>query len=127
MIFSRYFKFIIFLLLFVFTTPIFTAETIDEKVKQLTLELRCMTCQNQSIYDSEADFSKEIKELVRSKFNEGKTDKEIKKFLADRYGEYILFKPMFDYKNLFLWGFPFILLTIGLIFIVLRSRKNSFF
>ena len=127
MIFSRYFKFIIFLLLFVFTTPIFTAETIDEKVKQLTLELRCMTCQNQSIYDSEADFSKEIKELVRSKINEGKTDKEIKKFLADRYGEYILFKPMFDYKNLFLWGFPFILLTIGLIFIVLRSRKNSFF
>ncbi len=127
MIFSRYFKFIIFLFLFVFTTPIFTAETVDEKVKQLTLELRCMTCQNQSIYDSEADFSKEIKELVRSKFNEGKTDKEIKKFLADRYGEYILFKPMFDYKNLFLWGFPFILLTIGLIFIVLRSRKNSFF
>ena len=127
MIFSRYFKFIIFLFLFVFTTPIFTAETVDEKVKQLTLELRCMTCQNQSIYDSEADFSKEIKELVRSKINEGKTDKEIKKFLADRYGEYILFKPMFDYKNLFLWGFPFILLTIGLIFIVLRSRKNSFF
>ena len=124
MIFSRYFKFIIFLFLFVFTTPIFTAETIDEKVKQLTLELRCMTCQNQSIYDSEADFSKEIKELVRSKINEGKTDKEIKKFLADRYGEYILFKPMFDYKNLFLWGFPFILLVFSLFFLIFKIRKR---
>ena len=99
-------------------------EIINEKVKNLTLELRCMTCQNQSIYDSDAEFSNDIKQIVRSKFIEGKSEKEIKEFLVLRYGEYILFKPLFNYKNLFLWGFPFTLLVIGLIFIVLMARKK---
>ena len=99
-------------------------EIINKKVKNLTLELRCMTCQNQSIYDSDAEFSNDIKQIVRSKFIEGKSEKEIKEFLVLRYGEYILFKPLFNYKNLFLWGFPFTLLVIGLIFIVLMARKK---
>ena len=51
---------------------------IDEKVKKLTLELRCMTCQNQSIYDSDAEFSENIKKIVKTKFTEGKSEKEIK-------------------------------------------------
>tara|TARA_B100000676_G_C17560562_1_gene572038 strand:- start:239 stop:625 length:387 start_codon:yes stop_codon:yes gene_type:complete len=99
-------------------------EIINKKVKNLTLELRCMTCQNQSIYDSDAEFSNDIKKIVRSQFIEGKSEKEIKEFLVLRYGEYILFKPLFNYKNLFLWGFPFTLLLIGLIFIVLMARKK---
>ena len=52
-------------------------ENIEDKVKKLTLELRCMTCQNQSVYDSEADFSNDIKKVVRSKFIEGKSEREI--------------------------------------------------
>ena len=99
-------------------------EIINKKVKNLTLELRCMTCQNQSIYDSDAEFSNDIKKIVRSQFIEGKSEKEIKEFLVLRYGELIFFKPLFNYKNLFLWGFPFTLLLIGLIFIVLMARKK---
>ncbi len=103
---------------------IYANEDISERVKKLTLELRCMTCQNQSIYESEADFSNDIKKIVRIKIKEGKSDKEIKKFLSDRYGEYILFKPLFDYKNLFLWLFPFIMLVFGLFFILSKTRKK---
>ena len=116
------------LLSFIFITLSFQANTkedINEKVKRLTLELRCMTCQNQSVYDSEAEFSNDIKNIVQTKFEEGKTEKEIKIFLAERYGEYILFKPMIDYKNLFLWAFPFVLLAISLFFIVFRVKKNK--
>ena len=116
------------LLSFIFITLSFQANTkedINEKVKKLTLELRCMTCQNQSVYDSEAEFSNDIKKIVKTKFEEGKTEKEIKIFLAERYGEYILFKPMIDYKNLFLWAFPFVLLAISLFFIVFRVKKNK--
>ena len=116
------------LLSFIFITLSFQAnskEDINEKVKRLTLELRCMTCQNQSVYDSEAEFSNDIKNIVQTKFEEGKTEKEIKIFLAERYGEYILFKPMIDYKNLFLWAFPFVLLVISLFFIVFRVKKNK--
>jgi len=116
------------LLSFIFITLSFQANTkedINEKVKRLTLELRCMTCQNQSVYDSEAEFSNDIKNIVQTKFKEGKTEKEIKLFLAERYGEYILFRPMIDYKNLFLWAFPFVLLVISLFFIVFRVKKNK--
>ena len=114
------------LLSFIFITISFQANTnedINEKVKRLTLELRCMTCQNQSVYDSEAEFSNDIKNIVQKKFEEGKTENEIKLFLAERYGEYILFRPMIDYKNLFLWAFPFVLLAISLFFIVFRVKK----
>ena len=117
---------IAFVNLFVFISffEVFADGTLDEKVKNLTLELRCMTCQNQSIYDSEADFSKDIKKIVRTKFEEGKSEREIKLFLVERYGEYILFKPLLNYKNWFLWSFPFIFLMFGLFFIGLKIRKN---
>ena len=71
-------------------------EDIEQKVKKLTLELRCMTCQNQSIYDSDAEFSNDIKKIVKQKFEQGKSEIEIKMFLVERYGEYILFKPLIN-------------------------------
>ena len=125
MILSLFYK---ILLSFIFITISFQANTnedMNEKVKRLTLELRCMTCQNQSVYDSEAEFSNDIKNIVQTKFEEGKTEKEIKIFLVERYGEYILFRPMIDFKNLFLWAFPFVLLAISLFFIVFRVKKNK--
>ena len=114
---------IVILLLFSYIEVV-AATTIDDKVKKLTLELRCMTCQNQSIFDSEAEFSNDIKKIVRAKFEEGNTELEIKEFLVSRYGEYILFRPLFNYKNLFLWAFPFILLVFTLFFFIYRARKN---
>ena len=114
----------IILIVFISFFEVFADGTLDDKVKNLTLELRCMTCQNQSIYDSEADFSKDIKKIVRTKFEEGKSEREIKLFLVERYGEYILFKPLLNYKNWFLWAFPFIFLLFGLFFIGFRMRKN---
>ena len=120
------YKKIIFIIFFVFIGffEVFANEVLEEKVKKLTLELRCMTCQNQSIYDSEAEFSKDIKKIIRTKFEEGKSEKEIKLFLVERYGEYILFKPMLNYKNWFLWAFPFVLLVFGLFFMAFKMRKN---
>jgi len=108
-----------------FTFKIFAVENIDERVKNLTLELRCMTCQNQSIYDSDAEFSNDIKKIVKLKFQEGKSEHDIKKFLVERYGEYILFRPLMNYNNIFLWVFPFILLIIGLFFIIIKTKGKK--
>ena len=99
------------------------SENIDAKVKKLTLELRCMTCQNQSVYDSESEFANDIKIIVKEKFNEGLDEKEIKIFLTERYGEYILFKPYFNLKNLLLWIFPFVILLVSLGFFAKRLKK----
>ena len=116
---------VIIFIIFNFSVNANSNQTLDNKVKKLTLELRCMTCQNQSIYDSEADFSNDIKSIIRAKFKEGKSEKQIKRFLVERYGEYILFKPLFNYKNLFLWAFPFILLVFSLIFFIYKIRKRQ--
>ena len=122
---NHYFKrlFLILIAIF-FINSAYAKEDIEDKVKNLTLELRCMTCQNQSVYDSDAEFSNDIKKIVRKQFYEGKSSMEIKIFLKERYGEYILFKPLFDYKNMFLWIFPFIMLIIGLFFIIFKVRRN---
>ena len=118
------FFFKIFFVLF-FSFSAFASENIDPKVKKLTLELRCMTCQNQSVYDSDSDYSKDIKIFVKKKFEEGLNEKEIKKILTKRYGEYILFKPYFNSKNLFLWLFPFILVILSIIILVKNSKKSK--
>ena len=117
------FFFKIFFVLF-FSFSAYSNESIDLKVKKLTLELRCMTCQNQSVHDSDSDYSKDIKVFVKKKFEEGLSEKEIKKILTKRYGEYILFKPYFNTKNLFLWLFPFILVTLSMIILLKNSKKN---
>ena len=108
-----------------FTFKIYAIENIDERAKNLTLELRCMTCQNQSIYDSDAEFSNDIKKIVKNKLQEGESERDIKKFLVERYGEYILFRPLMNYNNIFLWSFPFILLIIGLFFVLIKSKRNK--
>ena len=122
--FYRIFYIIILSYIF-FAFKAFAVENVDERVKNLTLELRCMTCQNQSIYDSDAEFSNDIKRIVKEKFQDGKSEQEIKKFLVERYGEYILFRPLINYNNIFLWSFPFILLIIGLFFVLIKSKRNK--
>ena len=119
----QFFFKIFFVLFFSFSS--YANESIDNKVKKLTLELRCMTCQNQSVYDSDSDYSKDIKKFVKEKFKEGLNEIEIKRILTKRYGEYILFKPYFNSKNLFLWLFPFILAILSMIILLKNSKKTK--
>ena len=119
----QFFFKIFFVLFFSFSS--YGNESIDNKVKKLTLELRCMTCQNQSVHDSDSDYSKDIKIFVKKKFEEGLNEKEIKQILTKRYGEYILFKPYFNSKNLVLWLFPFILVILSMIILLNNSKKTK--
>ena len=122
--FHHFFKYIFYFYLILSSNQALSNDNLDYKVKKLTLELRCMTCQNQSIYDSDSDFAQDIKILVENKFKERLDDKEIKLFLTERYGEYILFKPYFNIKNLLLWLFPFILLLFSIVFLIKNLKKN---
>jgi cytochrome c-type biogenesis protein CcmH len=97
----------------------------DEYLKNISSKLRCMTCQNQTIYSSNTDFSLNIKNIIREKLKNGETEKEIIDFLIYRYGEYILFEPQMSKQNFFLWFFPFVILAISLAFLMLRIKKNT--
>ena len=124
---NLFYKIILSLTLFFIIPSNIAADekNIEKKVKLLTQKLRCMTCQNQSIYDSDSDFAVKISNIIKDKFQEGKSEDEIIFFLTKRYGEYILFQPLFNMKNLLLWGFPFILLAISIIFFAIRIKKRT--
>ena len=118
------FNLISFLIILSLSSASLSKENISDRVKKLTLELRCMTCQNQSVYDSDSEFASDIKVIVEKKFKDGLNEKEIKLFLTERYGEYILFRPYFNSKNLVLWLFPFTLVIISLLVFVRKLKKN---
>lgn len=106
--------------IFFFKTIAFYSMTNDDVIKsnfrQLASELRCMVCQNQSLLDSDSELASDIKKIIYEKLKEGKSIKEIKLFLVDRYGEFILFKPLFSYSNLLLWLAPILsFFVIGLV------------
>ena len=123
--FLNSFKIIFYFSFYLFSNSVLSSDNLDNKIRELTLELRCMTCQNQSVYDSESEFANDIKIIVKEKFNEGLDEKEIKIFLTERYGEYILFRPYFNLKNLLLWFFPFVILLVSLGFFAKRLKKTQ--
>ena len=94
------------------------------RARNISKNIRCMVCQNQSIDESNAPLAKDLRILIRNKIKEGKKDKEIYVFLTDRYGDFILLKPPLKSSTLALWLLPFIFLIIGF-FIVNKSNKNS--
>ena len=116
---------ILYILIFLLSTIALGDAVIDDKVKKITSNLRCMTCQNQTIYDSDADFSKNIRQIVRQKIIDNQSEKEIINFLVTRYGEYIVFKPQFNRRNIFLWIFPFLIFALSFVFFIFRLKKNT--
>tara|TARA_B110000438_G_scaffold125280_1_gene121965 strand:- start:404 stop:727 length:324 start_codon:yes stop_codon:yes gene_type:complete len=102
-----------------------TKANTSEDVKDITSKLRCMTCQNQTIHSSDTDFALNIKKIVKNKLENNESKKEIIDFLVYRYGEYILFEPKMSKQNFILWSFPFLILTISLVFLIFRIKKNS--
>ena len=102
----------------------FTDDALEERARSLSMELRCMVCQNQSIDDSDAPLAKDLRMLIREQIKAGKTDDEILVFIEDRYGEFALLKPRFDIKNAPLWGLPFLLILAG-IFLMRSFFRNA--
>jgi cytochrome c-type biogenesis protein CcmH len=99
---------------------------LQERYLALTHELRCMQCQNQSIADSPVGLASDLRREVRELLQQGKSDEEIRQWMVDRYGDFILFRPRFSARNAWLWSAPVVLLLIGGIVAarVLRQRST---
>ena len=126
--YSHFYNKIFLILIYLISVFLFATNSmanIDDRLEDITSKLRCMTCQNQTIYSSDAEFSITIKKIIREKLEKNESKKEIVNFLIDRYGEYIIFEPQFNIQNLFLWLFPFIILSLSLVFLTFRIWKNK--
>ena len=95
------------------------------RARNISKNVRCMVCQNQSIDESNASLAKDLRILIRKKIMEGKNDKEIYKFLTDRYGDFILLKPPFNLNTLGLWFLPFIFLILGIYIVFYHNKKSG--
>ena len=93
------------------------------RARDISKNIRCMVCQNQSIDESNAPLAKDLRILIRNKIKEGNRDKEIYKFLTDRYGDFILLKPSLKLSTLALWFLPFIFFIIGILIVFLNNKK----
>lgn len=100
---------------------------IKERFKHLASELRCLKCQNQTIWDSQAGLADDLKKQIRTQIYAGKTDDQIVEYMVDRYGDFVRFKPAVDKKNIFLWVAPFLFLIIGALLVVryVRVRREQ--
>ena len=94
------------------------------RARDISKNIRCMVCQNQSIDESNAPLAKDLRILIRNKIKEGNRDKEIYKFLTDRYGDFILLKPPFKLSTLALWFLPFIFFIIGVLIVFSHNKKS---
>ena len=84
-----------------------------------------MICQNQSIDESNAPLAKDLRILIRGKIKEVKKDREIYKFLTDRYGDFILLTPPLKLSTFALWFLPFVFLIIGIFIVILHNKKSK--
>ena len=94
------------------------------RAREISKNIRCMVCQNQSIDESNAPLAKDLRILIRNKIKEGNRDDEIYKFLTDRYGDFILLKPPFKLSTLALWFLPFIFFIIGVLIVFSHNKKS---
>tara|TARA_B100001245_G_C22824927_1_gene396886 strand:- start:2 stop:421 length:420 start_codon:yes stop_codon:yes gene_type:complete len=99
---------------------------LELRARTISKNIRCMICQNQSIDESASPLAKDLRILVRNKLTEGLTDKEIYKFLTDRYGDFILLKPPLIKNTYALWYFPFIIFILGIIVFYWYYKKSNY-
>ena len=95
------------------------------RARNISKNVRCLVCQNQSIDESSAPLAQDLRIIIRTKIKEGWTNKEIYKFLTDRYGDFILLKPPFKISTFLLWSLPFVFVIIGIFILFVHNKKSK--
>jgi cytochrome c-type biogenesis protein CcmH len=98
---------------------------IEARMMVLANELRCVVCQNQTVADSHADLAADLRQQIREQMQAGRTDEQIRGFMTDRYGDFVLYRPPFSARTAVLWLAPLVLLIGSLLGLVALLRRRS--
>ncbi len=98
---------------------------LQARFEQITHQLRCLVCQNESIADSNVELASDLRRQVREMLLAGQSDDSIFKFMTDRYGEFVRFNPPLEAKTLLIWGAPFLMLLLGVLIVYRIMRQRS--
>jgi cytochrome c-type biogenesis protein CcmH len=97
----------------------------ERRLKSLADELRCLVCQNQTIAESSAPLAADLRNQIRGQIAQGRSDADIRAYMVERYGDFILYRPPFKAATALLWGGPFALLAIGIAVFVRIARRRG--
>ena len=115
----------LFLIIFLIF-PINSLKADNEVLKnKITKNLRCLICQGQSVYDSDSEFANSLKIVVDNKINEGLSEKQIYSYFKSKYGEWILYDPLFNKNTYFLWLLPLLIFFIGGAIVFKNFKKTN--
>lgn len=98
---------------------------LEKRVMAISEELRCLVCQNQTIADSHAELAVDLKNQVREMLQKGQSESQIKEYMVQRYGDFVLYRPAVKNSTWMLWLGPFVLLIGALIFLVFKLKKRN--
>lgn len=97
----------------------------EARARHIFEQVRCLVCQNESIDDSQAELARDLRQIVRGQVRAGRSDDQIKRFLVDRYGEFVLLRPSFSIGNAALWLGPFLVVALGVVLLLGRLRNRT--
>ena len=97
---------------------------LEKRVREISTELRCLVCQNQTLADPNAPLAVDLRNQVREQLKSGKSERDVIDFLVARYGDFVLYRPPFQSNTVLLWLGPFLLLVVGLTLLVWRLRRR---
>jgi cytochrome c-type biogenesis protein CcmH len=103
----------------------FDDPVLQQRYEKINRELRCLVCQNQTIADSNATLAQDLRREVRDMIAAGQTDDEIRDFMIERYGDFVLYRPRMTAGNFLLWAAPVLLLVIGAFVLVRVVRRRG--
>ncbi|HZY50109.1 MAG TPA: cytochrome c-type biogenesis protein [Devosia sp.] len=98
---------------------------LEQRARAISSGLRCLVCQNESIDDSDADLAKQIRIIVRQRLVAGDSDDQVRQYLVDRYGEFVLLRPVFALHTLILWAAAPTIIVIGAIVLIVAARRRN--
>ena len=97
----------------------------EAQARQIFQDIRCLVCQNESIDDSDAELARDLRQIVREQVRAGRDEAQIKRFLIDRYGEFVLLRPSMSLGNMALWAGPFLVVLLGAALMLRRLRNRT--
>lgn len=106
-------------------TPLASDPALEQRLVSISEEMRCLVCQNESLSGSRSELAQDLRREIRNLIQQGKTDAEIRTFMVDRYGDFILYRPPVKPTTWLLWIGPFVLLFAGIVALLMYLRRRN--
>ena len=105
--------------------PLSADPALEARVLKIAEELRCLVCQNETIAASQADLAKDLRQQIREQLGQGRTQAQILEFMAQRYGDFVLYRPPLQLSTVLLWVGPFVLLLVAAGVLLMNIRRRD--